>query len=306
MLATYLLRLEGVEVLDRRARARWRPAGGACRRLRRAVRLDGGDNLLAALREEVGWLRSRHRGDRRRAGHCRQPRHAQAQRVLPACSASTRARRTCRFGGRVIGVDAILENRVVFGSVNAHRRDWSPPSTRSTAGGRAGPTRLPRSWGCVGHSTGSTRHSTTAGSRRRWCCRNDGFSTSRSRSPPDGAERARAFLTAACSASRSATCCRPSDPARSSVQGRRRLRAASDAGRRASARANRTSAWRSTMVSPSCARSSRPPASPRVTATELLGRPRFTCRDPFGNLIELARLHTVTAPRSLIEPKREQ
>jgi catechol 2,3-dioxygenase-like lactoylglutathione lyase family enzyme len=24
--------------------------------------------------------------------------------------------------------------------------------------------------------------------------------------------------------------------------------------------------------------------------TELVGRPRFTCRDPFGNLIELARL----------------
>jgi catechol 2,3-dioxygenase-like lactoylglutathione lyase family enzyme len=25
-------------------------------------------------------------------------------------------------------------------------------------------------------------------------------------------------------------------------------------------------------------------------ATELVGRPRFTCRDPFGNLIELTRL----------------
>ena len=25
-------------------------------------------------------------------------------------------------------------------------------------------------------------------------------------------------------------------------------------------------------------------------ATELVGRPRFTCRDPFGNLIELARI----------------
>jgi catechol 2,3-dioxygenase-like lactoylglutathione lyase family enzyme len=24
--------------------------------------------------------------------------------------------------------------------------------------------------------------------------------------------------------------------------------------------------------------------------TELLGRPRFTCRDPFGNVIELARI----------------
>jgi catechol 2,3-dioxygenase-like lactoylglutathione lyase family enzyme len=26
--------------------------------------------------------------------------------------------------------------------------------------------------------------------------------------------------------------------------------------------------------------------------TELLGRPRFTCRDPFGNLIELARIES--------------
>jgi catechol 2,3-dioxygenase-like lactoylglutathione lyase family enzyme len=26
--------------------------------------------------------------------------------------------------------------------------------------------------------------------------------------------------------------------------------------------------------------------------TELVGRPRFTCRDPFGNLVELARIET--------------
>jgi threonine dehydrogenase-like Zn-dependent dehydrogenase len=31
---------------------------------------------------------------------------------------------TVQLDGRVIGVDAVLENRVVFGSVNAHRRDW--------------------------------------------------------------------------------------------------------------------------------------------------------------------------------------
>jgi threonine dehydrogenase-like Zn-dependent dehydrogenase len=29
-----------------------------------------------------------------------------------------------RLDGRVIGVDTVLENRVLFGSVNAHRRDW--------------------------------------------------------------------------------------------------------------------------------------------------------------------------------------
>ncbi len=28
------------------------------------------------------------------------------------------------FDGRVLGVDAVLENRVLFGSVNAHRQDW--------------------------------------------------------------------------------------------------------------------------------------------------------------------------------------
>jgi threonine dehydrogenase-like Zn-dependent dehydrogenase len=32
--------------------------------------------------------------------------------------------RTVELDGRAIGVDAILENRVVFGSVNAHRQDW--------------------------------------------------------------------------------------------------------------------------------------------------------------------------------------
>ena len=33
-------------------------------------------------------------------------------------------RRPVELDGRVIGVDTILENRVVFGSVNAHRIDW--------------------------------------------------------------------------------------------------------------------------------------------------------------------------------------
>jgi threonine dehydrogenase-like Zn-dependent dehydrogenase len=31
---------------------------------------------------------------------------------------------TVKLDGRVIGLDAVLENRVVFGSVNAQRRDW--------------------------------------------------------------------------------------------------------------------------------------------------------------------------------------
>jgi hypothetical protein len=31
---------------------------------------------------------------------------------------------TVEVAGPVLGVDAILENRVLFGSVNAHRQDW--------------------------------------------------------------------------------------------------------------------------------------------------------------------------------------
>ena len=31
---------------------------------------------------------------------------------------------TVELDGRTIGVDAVLENRVVFGSVNAQRQDW--------------------------------------------------------------------------------------------------------------------------------------------------------------------------------------
>jgi hypothetical protein len=32
--------------------------------------------------------------------------------------------RPVEIDGPVLGVDAILENRVLFGSVNAHRQDW--------------------------------------------------------------------------------------------------------------------------------------------------------------------------------------
>jgi len=31
---------------------------------------------------------------------------------------------TVELDGPVLGVDTILENRVLFGSVNAHRQDW--------------------------------------------------------------------------------------------------------------------------------------------------------------------------------------
>ncbi len=31
---------------------------------------------------------------------------------------------TVGVDGRVLGIDTVLENRVLFGSVNAHRQDW--------------------------------------------------------------------------------------------------------------------------------------------------------------------------------------
>ena len=39
-----------------------------------------------------------------------------------------------------LGVDAILENRTVFGSVNAHRIDWLAAVDASTGRASAGPT----------------------------------------------------------------------------------------------------------------------------------------------------------------------
>ena len=56
-----------------------------------------------------------------------------------ACLLGLDPRRAGRAGRPVIGVDAILENRVVFGSVNANRSTGSRPSTRST-----GPAALAR------------------------------------------------------------------------------------------------------------------------------------------------------------------
>src|SRR5207302_1403162 len=40
---------------------------------------------------------------------------------------------TVELDGRVLGVDTILENRVLFGSVNAHRQDWLAAVARQAA-----------------------------------------------------------------------------------------------------------------------------------------------------------------------------
>jgi threonine dehydrogenase-like Zn-dependent dehydrogenase len=50
-------------------------------------------------------------------------------------------RREIGIDGPVLGVDTILQNRALLGSVNAHARDWEAGSTTWTARGPGGPTR---------------------------------------------------------------------------------------------------------------------------------------------------------------------
>ncbi len=122
MLSTYLLRLAGLEVWT----AALDPAGGPRADL---VAASGARYVstpaqpLDALRQEVGGfdlvieatgnaqVMADSLGLLRRSG--------------VACLLGLDPRRqTVELDGRVLGVDAILENRVVFGSVNAHRVDW--------------------------------------------------------------------------------------------------------------------------------------------------------------------------------------
>jgi threonine dehydrogenase-like Zn-dependent dehydrogenase len=122
MLATYLLRLDGVEVwtaaLEPRTdkRAELVAACGA-----RYVSTN--ETTLAALREEVGGfdLVIEATGN--------------AQVMADTLGLLRRSGVACLLGldprpqlveidGPVLGRDAILENRVVFGSVNAQRQDW--------------------------------------------------------------------------------------------------------------------------------------------------------------------------------------
>ena len=122
MLATYLLRLEGVEVwtaalepLDD-PRSELAAAAGA-----RYVSTTG--TSLGALREEVGPFDIVIEA----AGNA----DVMAEtlgllgRSGVACLLGIDPRlRSVAVEGTVLGLDAILENRVVFGSVNAQRRDW--------------------------------------------------------------------------------------------------------------------------------------------------------------------------------------
>lgn len=122
MLSTYLLRLAGLEVWT----AALDPAGGPRAELVTASGARYASTAaepLTSLREEVGGfdlvveatgnaqVMADSIGMLRRSG------------VACLLGLDPR-RRTVELDGRVIGVDTILENRVVFGSVNANRVDW--------------------------------------------------------------------------------------------------------------------------------------------------------------------------------------
>jgi threonine dehydrogenase-like Zn-dependent dehydrogenase len=118
MLSTYLLRLAGVEVWT----AALEPGNdlvAACG----ARYVSTTEEPLAALREEVGGFDLVVEA----AGSAQAMADSigMLRRNGVACILGLDPRsQTVELDGRVLGVDMILENRVVFGSVNAHRQDW--------------------------------------------------------------------------------------------------------------------------------------------------------------------------------------
>lgn len=122
MLATYLLRLEGHEVWTAgraSAQSPKAPLVAACG----ARYLSVAETPLAALAEETGGFDvvMEAAGD--------------SQAMLDTVGLLRRGGVSCLLGldgrprqvsieGRILGVDAILQNRALFGSVNAHRVDW--------------------------------------------------------------------------------------------------------------------------------------------------------------------------------------
>jgi threonine dehydrogenase-like Zn-dependent dehydrogenase len=122
MLSTYLLRLSGFDVWTI-AREPGNDPRGALVSASGARYLSTTELPLSALREEVGGfdlvveatgnaqVMADSIGLLRRSG--------------VACLLGLDPRvQTVELPGRVIGFDVMLENRVVFGSVNAHRQDW--------------------------------------------------------------------------------------------------------------------------------------------------------------------------------------
>ena len=118
LLSTYLLRLEGIEVWTAGLESHVDHVGACGARF-----VSTNDVRLEALREEVGGFdlviaaipdaqtMAESLGLLRRSG--------------VACLLGLDGRnRAVEIEGPVLGVDAVLENRVLFGSVNAHRQDW--------------------------------------------------------------------------------------------------------------------------------------------------------------------------------------
>jgi threonine dehydrogenase-like Zn-dependent dehydrogenase len=118
MLSTYLLRLAGLAV--------WTAALGESNDLVAACGahyVSTTEEPLAALREEVGGFDLVVEA----AGSAQAMADSigMLRRNGVACILGIDPRpQTVELDGRVIGVDTILENRVLFGSVNAHRQDW--------------------------------------------------------------------------------------------------------------------------------------------------------------------------------------
>ena len=122
MLSTYLLRLTGVEV--------WTASREASSDDRSALVAASGaryvstrETPLPALGEDVGGfdLVVEATGDAQIMADCM----GLLRRNGVACLLGIDSRQqTVELDGRVLGVDSILENRVLFGSVNAQRQDW--------------------------------------------------------------------------------------------------------------------------------------------------------------------------------------
>jgi glucose 1-dehydrogenase len=122
MLATFLLRLQADEVWT----AGRRPAGSEKSQLVEAVGaryVSAADSSLLDLATEVGGfdLVLEATGD----AQVMLDTLALLRRNGVACLLGLDGReREVRLGGRVIGIDTVLQNRAVFGSVNANRVDW--------------------------------------------------------------------------------------------------------------------------------------------------------------------------------------
>ena len=157
MLGTYLLRMDGLELGGEPV-----AGGGAARPGMRCASRGDKRTPLRALAEDGGGFDVvlEAAGD--------------AQVMLDALGLLRRNGVACLLGidgrpqdvtldGRVLGVDAILQNRALFGSVNANASTGTRPSRTSTPRVSAGPRRSRRSSACACRSTASRMRCTTGG-----------------------------------------------------------------------------------------------------------------------------------------------